>query len=539
MSNQPSITLTVHTGPQAGQTFQLTTGAQTIGRTAQNQIVISERTISKQHARLTVQPDGVFIQDLGSSNGTFVNGRRVSGPTRLQAGDIVQIGTSVRFGVQGGPAGAFPAPTAAPRSRRGLVAGVVAMTALLVLAGIGAATWFVLRSTQPGNDQVDSAAPGPGEVNVTEESPAQASTPSPLPAVTIDFTVDKTIVKLGECATLRWRVENAKEVRLDGERVPEEDSRKVCPQEASKTYRLTALSAGGETTEQAVTLTVPPTLPPPPGVEIEFTAGQSTVNFGECTTLSWSVQNAQEVRLDGKKVGAGGTEQVCPKEPANTYTLLVQSLEGENVEQTVIINVPATPTPTPVPTATLVPTATPQPKPQSPYVEKFIADQTTLNQGSCTSLRWSVRNAQTVQLSGGEIGSQTVGNEGARRVCPPANGTTYNLVASGSGGSDQRSITLAIIAPTPTPVIVVVPQPVAPSGPPSINVCAEPAEGICYIFRWDIQNVKEIYFDGEGVTGHDSRKVCDADALPGERGNLRIVHLDGHSETISAWSPCD
>jgi hypothetical protein len=77
-------------------------------------------------------------------------------------------------------------------------------------------------------------------------------------------------------------------------------------------------------------------------------------------------------------------------------------------------------------------------------VDNFIADQYTVNEGTCTSLRWSIRNAQSVQLSGGEVGSQTVGNEGARRVCPPAASTTYNLVATGSGGSDQRSLTISI-----------------------------------------------------------------------------------------------
>ena len=521
MSNQPQ-TLVVQNGPQAGQSFTLTGGFLTIGRTPGNQIVIADGTISRQHARLTVQPDGVFIEDLGSSNGTFVNGQRVINRVALTPGDTVKVGTSITLGVQG-VGGVVPAPVQAVSGSagRGLTMGLAALVVIIV---IGVATWFVVQSQQPS--ETDSAAPATEEPTATP-----VPTPTPVPQVVLDFTVDKTTVQLGECVTLRWRVEEAKEVRLDGESVPPEGNRKVCPQEATNTYRLTALSLDGETEEQALSLTVPPTPPPPPDLNIEFVAAQTTVSFGECTELRWSVENALEVRLAGDKVGATGAERVCPEDPQTSYKLVVQPLEGPGVEQVVTIDVPATP----MPTATPVPTDTPRPQAQQPYVDKFIADQTALNQGSCTSLRWSVRNAQSVQLSGGEIGSQTVGREGARRVCPPTNGTTYSLVAAGSDGSDQRSLTMAVTVPT----VIVQPQPVAPpSGPASVNVCARPAEGICYNFRWDIENVREIYFDGEGVGGHDSRKVCDAEALPGERGRLRIIHTDGHVEEIVAWPPC-
>ena len=100
--------------------------------------------------------------------------------------------------------------------------------------------------------------------------------------------------------TLRWQVENAKEVRLDGEKVIDEGSHKVCPQEASKTYRLTALSLDGETSEESVTLTVPPTPLPPPGVDIEFTVDNTTISYGDCTTPA----------LDRKK-----RQRMCAEKP--------------------------------------------------------------------------------------------------------------------------------------------------------------------------------------------------------------------------------
>ena len=91
------------------------------------------------------------------------------------------------------------------------------------------------------------------------------------------------------------------------------------------------------------------------------------------------------MRRETKKVGLTGSEEVCPTDSANTYSLLVQTLDGENVEQTVSIIVP----PTPVPTHTPHPaTATPKPKAQAqnPIIDKFIADQNSLNQGSCNHL---------------------------------------------------------------------------------------------------------------------------------------------------------
>ncbi|MBL0180990.1 MAG: FHA domain-containing protein [Chitinophagaceae bacterium] len=63
-----------------------------IGRDAGNQIVLDDKLVSRHHAQLTVLDNGqVMIKDLGSSNGTFVNGNRVT-ETNLNAGDIVKCG---------------------------------------------------------------------------------------------------------------------------------------------------------------------------------------------------------------------------------------------------------------------------------------------------------------------------------------------------------------------------------------------------------------------------------------------------------------
>lgn len=63
----------------------------TIGRSAACDIAIDDATLSRSHARLAVGPDGVTIEDLGSRNGTLVNGERVA-RTELQLGDRVSLG---------------------------------------------------------------------------------------------------------------------------------------------------------------------------------------------------------------------------------------------------------------------------------------------------------------------------------------------------------------------------------------------------------------------------------------------------------------
>lgn len=64
-----------------------------IGRATTNEIVISDQTVSRQHAQLIVDDNGqATIVDLGSGNGTFVNGQRISEPRLLDPTDIVKVG---------------------------------------------------------------------------------------------------------------------------------------------------------------------------------------------------------------------------------------------------------------------------------------------------------------------------------------------------------------------------------------------------------------------------------------------------------------
>jgi hypothetical protein len=71
----------------------------TVGRDAENDIPLpGDRFASAAHARFEPRGDGVWLEDVGSTNGTYVNGVKLKRPKRLEPGDIVKIGeTDFRF----------------------------------------------------------------------------------------------------------------------------------------------------------------------------------------------------------------------------------------------------------------------------------------------------------------------------------------------------------------------------------------------------------------------------------------------------------
>lgn len=77
------------------QCLPLTEGEHIAGRDAECSLVIDGTTVSRRHARITVTSGAATIEDLDSTNGTHVNGTRISVPTRLAAGDEVALGSEV------------------------------------------------------------------------------------------------------------------------------------------------------------------------------------------------------------------------------------------------------------------------------------------------------------------------------------------------------------------------------------------------------------------------------------------------------------
>ena len=88
--------LVAQTGPLDGQRWALRSKT-IVGREASCDIVISDRQVSRHHAHFTVTPEGVIVEDLGSKNGTHLNGNPIKGPVTLQDGDMVQIALAQKF----------------------------------------------------------------------------------------------------------------------------------------------------------------------------------------------------------------------------------------------------------------------------------------------------------------------------------------------------------------------------------------------------------------------------------------------------------
>ena len=84
---------------QEGASYTLDSAPLTIGRGGQNDIQITaDEFASARHARFEPRQDGVWVQDRGSTNGTYVNGTRLDRPRRLTPGDIVRVGeTDMRY----------------------------------------------------------------------------------------------------------------------------------------------------------------------------------------------------------------------------------------------------------------------------------------------------------------------------------------------------------------------------------------------------------------------------------------------------------
>lgn len=91
---QGTKVVVVRSENQAGLDFTVT-DATVLGRSDEADIVIDDPYASEFHLRLVASEGGLTLHDLGSTNGTYLNGRRVTAPTELRRGDAVQVGKTV------------------------------------------------------------------------------------------------------------------------------------------------------------------------------------------------------------------------------------------------------------------------------------------------------------------------------------------------------------------------------------------------------------------------------------------------------------
>ena len=116
--------LVIVNGPEKGKVFELVPGQNFIGRADENSVVLPSGQVSRRHACVSLVDGRAFLEDLGSSNGTFVQGKRVDGKIELPPGVPFQVGEftlqwgnpaqGVGPGAESGPVGASPGGEGAP-----------------------------------------------------------------------------------------------------------------------------------------------------------------------------------------------------------------------------------------------------------------------------------------------------------------------------------------------------------------------------------------------------------------------------------------
>jgi pSer/pThr/pTyr-binding forkhead associated (FHA) protein len=82
-------------GKQAGLSAELAGGVIMIGRGADCQLILDDDYVSTRHARVVSGVNGIYVEDLGSTNGTYVNGQRITAPTTITMSDTVRIGKTI------------------------------------------------------------------------------------------------------------------------------------------------------------------------------------------------------------------------------------------------------------------------------------------------------------------------------------------------------------------------------------------------------------------------------------------------------------
>ncbi len=97
---RPVIRLRVQVGTNIGQTYSMSGDVLRIGRSPDNDLVLDDPRVSRYHAQLSRQGEVVVIEDLGSTNGTLVNGRRITEAHVLQPTETIAIGSTV-FSLEG------------------------------------------------------------------------------------------------------------------------------------------------------------------------------------------------------------------------------------------------------------------------------------------------------------------------------------------------------------------------------------------------------------------------------------------------------
>jgi hypothetical protein len=382
-----------------GQVFPLTQAPVTIGRMADNVLVLSDSLVSRHHAAISWQAGTYVVEDLGSANGTYVNERRITAPQELRHGYVVRLGNTI-LDVQMAPASAAagaPQPAAAPpppASRRPTLLIFVGLLAagLVILCSI-LAVYLLLSGGKP---VVTIQAPLEGtRIQAGSEVLLQATATGSNNIARLELSVDDMPVA----------VTTSPEER--GQPSLSVSQPWTFAQAGPHVVSAVAFDARGKMSEVSY---------------INVTVEERVVEATPATPTASPTPTVSPSTTPIPTIPPPPTETPLPEIPTNTPTL------------------------TPLPTNTPVPPTPTATLPPPPVIEFFRADPTEIVSGECTTLEWgAVDQATGVTIDHG-IGG--VGTPGSWAVCPTET-TTYVMTATGPGGTGTASALVTVSAPLP------------------------------------------------------------------------------------------
>lgn len=165
--------LTTHE-PGNDRTFEVTESGLTIGRHADNQASLDDSRLSRFHARIKCKDGEWYAEDLGSTNGSFINDKRFEGEVKIARGDKLRFGATDAELVWEGAAAA-PAPAAASQN----AAAPAEQKAVTEVASLKTAATIVAPLSSLMKELPDAAKPA-AITPVAPEAPAAASPIKPL-----------------------------------------------------------------------------------------------------------------------------------------------------------------------------------------------------------------------------------------------------------------------------------------------------------------------------------------------------------------------
>lgn len=635
----PALKLILQNGPAPGQIFTIDNITQTIGRGEGCDIFIPDTSLSRQHAQIRVTPNGYVLEDLGSTNGSFVNESPVPGGVLLAPGDMIRLGPTLTFRVEMDPdplapmvAAAAPAPAYAPVGQGQLgsrtfnlwLIGIVAALLVIFLLVAGLVYFRFAPRAVPSAPPV-AGLPSPAAIDTptpTVETPATSETP-PTEAV-LQFPG----VAAAAAEQHEFPVGALNRVDPFCERRVEVSA--VAP--VFIMWQQQLAEADDQTDYVAEWLNsvyYELNLNGRPVTDLNYQREGSILNWWSDLGILPPGTHQLDIRWYASRPISTGLDLKPADGEIDTYE---PGLAGEGSCQIGVPELIAVATPTPEPT--LPPTPTPAPQVQAPPPPRPTPTPApapsggqvatgpsssggyTLALGSqrryeqpwgaavagdvCRSYRennWDngnpnfrgfnlellLTNQSNAPVPDGWTPTYTTQGGQSGRFCyhpyPDGRGTD---VAPGTTGSVTffalvpaddyvNSVRLDVNGqvlqfclnsngeycsagqvasqPTPPPAEPTPPPPPPPPSQPSIEVYVTEDDD-CIVYGWNIQNVKEIYFDGRGVPGNSQHRDCDdsdnnndnsdddddndnRDDGDVDNPTIRIVHLDDRIEEIS------